>query len=71
MTSLGFVTPTPIQARCVPIALMGKDMCACAATGTGWCIFAVCICCSFYDLLDSKINHFWCLVLALVVEQCL
>ena len=35
MTSLGFVNPTPIQARCVPIALMGKDLCACAATGTG------------------------------------
>ncbi len=35
MTSLGFVTPTPIQASTVPVALLGKDICACAATGTG------------------------------------
>ena len=32
---LGYVTPTPIQASTVPVALMGKDICACAATGTG------------------------------------
>ena len=35
VTSLGYVTPTPIQARTVTVALMGKDICACAATGTG------------------------------------
>ena len=27
--------PTPIQSAAIPIALMGKDVCACAATGTG------------------------------------
>ncbi|KAK6729431.1 hypothetical protein RB195_006468 [Necator americanus] len=27
--------PTPIQAACIPVALAGKDICACAATGTG------------------------------------
>ena len=32
---MGFVSPTPIQARTVPIALLGKDICASAATGTG------------------------------------
>ena len=32
---LNFQKPTPIQAATVPIALMGKDLCACAATGTG------------------------------------
>ena len=35
MTELGFVHPTPIQAATIPMALMGKDICACAATGTG------------------------------------
>ena len=35
VNSLGFVNPTPIQARTIPIALLGKDICASAATGTG------------------------------------
>lgn len=30
-----FVTPTPIQARAIPLALQGRDMIACAKTGTG------------------------------------
>ena len=34
-----FKNPTPIQAATVPVALKGKDICACAATGTG----AVCV----------------------------
>ncbi|CAH2097485.1 unnamed protein product [Euphydryas editha] len=33
--SLNYVHPTPIQAATIPIALLGKDICACAATGTG------------------------------------
>ncbi|XP_072948297.1 probable ATP-dependent RNA helicase DDX27 [Epargyreus clarus] len=33
--SLNFVHPTPIQAATIPVALLGKDVCACAATGTG------------------------------------
>lgn len=32
---MGFKQPTPIQKACVPVGLMGKDICACAATGTG------------------------------------
>ena len=32
---LGFTSPTSIQARTIPLALLGKDICACAATGTG------------------------------------
>ena len=36
INDLGFSHPTPIQAYTVPVALMGKDICACAATGTGW-----------------------------------
>ncbi|XP_046893083.1 probable ATP-dependent RNA helicase DDX27 isoform X2 [Hypomesus transpacificus] len=35
ITAMGFKQPTPIQKACVPIGLMGKDICACAATGTG------------------------------------
>ncbi|XP_054473018.1 probable ATP-dependent RNA helicase DDX27 [Anoplopoma fimbria] len=35
ITALGFKQPTPIQKACVPIGLLGKDLCACAATGTG------------------------------------
>ncbi|XP_017771584.1 PREDICTED: probable ATP-dependent RNA helicase DDX27 [Nicrophorus vespilloides] len=30
-----FVHPTPIQAAAIPVALLGRDICGCAATGTG------------------------------------
>jgi ATP-dependent RNA helicase RhlE len=33
--SLGFSEPTPIQRQAIPIALEGKDLIGCAATGTG------------------------------------
>lgn len=33
--SLGYETPTPIQAATIPVALQGRDICGCAATGTG------------------------------------
>lgn len=32
---MNFVHPTPIQAATIPVALMGRDVCGCAATGTG------------------------------------
>lgn len=35
VTALGFKLPTPIQKACVPVGLLGRDLCACAATGTG------------------------------------
>ncbi|XP_049789458.1 probable ATP-dependent RNA helicase DDX27 [Schistocerca nitens] len=35
VAALKFVHPTPIQAATIPIALMGRDICGCAATGTG------------------------------------
>ncbi|XP_069371234.1 probable ATP-dependent RNA helicase DDX27 isoform X2 [Paralichthys olivaceus] len=35
ITALGFKLPTPIQKACVPVGLLGRDLCACAATGTG------------------------------------
>lgn len=31
----GFQLPTPIQSVCIPVALAGRDICACSATGTG------------------------------------
>lgn len=35
ITALSFHQPTPIQKACVPVGLLGRDVCACAATGTG------------------------------------
>ncbi len=31
----GYTTPTPIQAQAIPVVLMGRDVLACAQTGTG------------------------------------
>ena len=31
----GYITPTPIQARAIPVILDGRDILACAQTGTG------------------------------------
>ncbi|KAK7076091.1 putative ATP-dependent RNA helicase ddx27, partial [Halocaridina rubra] len=33
--SLGYDNPTPIQSATIPVALQGRDICGCAATGTG------------------------------------
>jgi ATP-dependent RNA helicase DDX27 len=33
--AMNFVHPTPIQSATVPLALAGRDVCGCAATGTG------------------------------------
>ncbi|VDN02752.1 unnamed protein product [Thelazia callipaeda] len=30
-----FTQPTQIQSACIPLALLGRDICACSATGTG------------------------------------
>ncbi len=35
VTALGFEKPTPIQTDAIPAALAGKDLLACAATGSG------------------------------------
>ncbi|XP_069507294.1 probable ATP-dependent RNA helicase DDX27 [Ambystoma mexicanum] len=35
ITGMNFKQPTPIQKACIPVGLLGKDICACAATGTG------------------------------------
>ena len=33
--AMRFVNPTPIQGATIPVALAGRDICGCAATGTG------------------------------------
>ncbi|ORY43527.1 DEAD-domain-containing protein [Neocallimastix californiae] len=35
ISNLGFVKPTPIQARAIPIAMQGLDICGSATTGSG------------------------------------
>ncbi|KAI4468258.1 atp-dependent rna helicase rhle-related [Holotrichia oblita] len=35
IAEMKFVHPTPIQISTIPVALLGKDICGCAATGTG------------------------------------
>jgi ATP-dependent RNA helicase RhlE len=35
LNSMGFTTPTPIQAMAIPVVMQGKDLIACAQTGTG------------------------------------
>ena len=32
---MNFAKPTPIQAATIPVALLGRDLCACAVTGSG------------------------------------
>ncbi|ORX63056.1 DEAD-domain-containing protein [Hesseltinella vesiculosa] len=35
LSNMGFIKPTDIQSRTIPIALLGKDICGGAATGSG------------------------------------
>lgn len=35
IASMGYITPTPIQAQAIPVVLQGHDLIACAQTGTG------------------------------------
>lgn len=35
VADMGYTEPTPIQAKAIPVALAGRDLIGCAATGTG------------------------------------
>ena len=35
IAAMNFSHPTPIQCAAIPVALLGRDICGCAATGTG------------------------------------
>ncbi|XP_055327226.1 probable ATP-dependent RNA helicase DDX27 [Paramacrobiotus metropolitanus] len=35
ISDMNFSSPTPIQASAIPVALLGRDLCACSRTGTG------------------------------------
>ena len=35
ITEMGYVTPTPIQAKAIPVVLKGRDVMGAAQTGTG------------------------------------
>src|ERR1700744_4842388 len=35
LVTVGFAPPTPVQAAAIPLGLSGKDVLACAQTGTG------------------------------------
>ena len=63
VNSLGFVNPTPVQARTIPIALLGKDICASAATGTGEISIqsfpytsCTCVCLFFVTRQDCRLH---------------
>jgi len=51
LTQLGYAEPTPVQARVIPEAMTGKDVRACAHTGTGkTCAFIV-------PIIEKLIRH--------------
>jgi len=35
LTAMRYDRPTPIQSATIPLAMKGRDICACSATGTG------------------------------------
>ncbi len=35
INTLGYKSPTPIQSQTIPVAMLGKDICGSAETGSG------------------------------------
>ena len=54
----GYTTPTPIQAKAIPVALEGRDVLGCAQTGTGkTCAFALPILQQLAERMSGKGPH--------------
>ena len=55
----GYETPSPIQTQAIPLLLKGRDLLACAQTGTGkTAAFAIPILQILYkELLRNKLNY--------------
>ena len=65
VASMGFVTPTLVQASVVPVALAGRDVCASAVTGSEFKFFLIRMVCMHqfftYGLVVISISHVkWC-----------
>ena len=52
VASMGFVSPTPIQASVIPVALAGRDVCASAVTGSEFRLLILLLTCN-YDLIPQ------------------
>lgn len=46
LDTLGYQSPTPVQAQAIPAVLAGRDLMAAAQTGTGKPLALRCRCCS-------------------------
>ena len=65
VASMGFVTPTLVQASVVPVALAGRDVCASAVTGSEFKFFLIRMVCMHqfftYGLVVISFSHVkWC-----------
>ena len=54
----GYVSPTPVQAKVIPVALAGRDICASAVTGSAFIVQNSTPTTLFQVTLDSKIGFF-------------
>lgn len=57
ITRKGFKVPTPIQRKCVPLVLEGKDVVGMARTGSGKVIFARLCVIRFNVEIDGRVRH--------------